>query len=37
MKSIRSIVEKYGGTLNIRAEDGVFRVTVLLPLPKPQD
>ncbi len=31
--SIRRIVEKYGGTISIQAENHMFRLNVLLPLP----
>lgn len=33
VKSIRLIVERYGGTLTFGAEDGVFRMMIMLPLP----
>lgn len=38
MKSIRAVVEKYGGDLSIVAGDGVFRLNILLPVSqgKPQ-
>lgn len=34
VKSIRMIAQKYGGALSIRAEKGVFTLTVLLPVPE---
>lgn len=34
MKSIRMIAEKYGGTFSFSAQEGLFRVTVLFPLPQ---
>ena len=34
MKSIRNVVEKYGGTLVIKAEGGIFRLNILLPMGK---
>lgn len=33
MKSIRMIVERLGGVLSVRAEDQVFSLNVMLPLP----
>lgn len=33
VKSIRTTVEKHGGSVSIQAEDGVFRLCALLPLP----
>ena len=32
VKSIRMIVERYGGVMSIRARDGVFTLSILLPL-----
>ena len=32
-KSIRSIVDKYGGSLTIESEDGWYRLRILFPLP----
>ncbi len=32
MKSIRFIVDRFGGVLNVRAENGVFNLDILLPL-----
>ncbi len=32
MKSIGSIVERFGGVLSVRAENGVFHLDILLPL-----
>lgn len=32
-RSMRLIAERYGGTLECRAEDGVFHLNVLIPLP----
>lgn len=34
IKSMRYIVEEYGGTLNISAEDHLFYLTIVLPLQK---
>lgn len=34
MMSIRMICEKYGGALNTRAEDGVFYLNILIPIPE---
>ena len=33
IKSIRSIAERYGGTMNISTEDGIFLLSVLIPIP----
>ncbi len=33
-RSIRSIVERYGGTLVMRQEDGVFHADIIMPLPE---
>ena len=33
MRSIREIVTRYGGTMDISVEDGVFLLCILLPLP----
>lgn len=33
-KSIRNVVEKYGGTMVINASDNIFRLNILLPVPK---
>ena len=33
LKSIRIVVEKYDGDLSLSAEDGLFRLNILLPLP----
>lgn len=33
-RSIRMLTEKYGGDLQIEAEDGVFRLSILLPVPE---
>ena len=30
MKSMRAIAQKYGGELTVKAEDGVFRLTIWL-------
>lgn len=30
MRSMRAIVERYGGTLVVRAEDGVFHLDIML-------
>ena len=32
LKSIRYAVEKYGGVMNVQAEDGVFRLKILMPV-----
>ena len=37
MKSIKSIVEKYEGSLTVKAQDGWFELRVLLPAPKEQE
>lgn len=34
MKSIRSIVEKYGGSMTVKAQDGWFELRILLPVPR---
>lgn len=34
MRSLRLVAERYGGTLTVNAEDGIFRLFVLLPLPE---
>lgn len=34
MKSIRSIVEKYNGSLTIKAQDGWFELRILIPVPQ---
>lgn len=31
IKSIRQIVEKYGGTMKLQVEDGMFQVNILIP------
>lgn len=36
MKSIRSIVEKYDGSMTVKAQDGWFELRVLLPVPEGQ-
>ncbi len=33
IKSIQSITERYGGTMNISTEDGIFLLSVLIPIP----
>lgn len=33
-RSIRTLTEKYGGDMQIKAEDGVFQLSILLPIPK---
>ena len=33
VKSIRSVAERYGGIMNISAEDGIFLLSILIPLP----
>lgn len=35
MKSIRSIVEKYGGSMTVKAQDGWFELRVLIPIADP--
>ena len=34
LRSVRRIVNKYGGTLLIKSEDGMFQVNILLQLTK---
>lgn len=34
LKSIRMIVERYGGTMSVSAEDDIFRLSVLIPQPE---
>ncbi len=34
MKSIQSIVEKYNGSMTVKAADGWFELRILLPIPK---
>lgn len=34
IRSIKEIVEKYEGTLNIRVQDGSFILTILFPIPE---
>ena len=34
MKSIRYIVEKYDGSLSVKAKDGIFRLDILFPWKK---
>ena len=34
MSSMRYIVEKYGGGMNIYAGDGIFRVSIVIPVPR---
>ena len=34
MKSIRSVAEKYGGSMTVKVQDGWFELRVLLPAPK---
>lgn len=36
MRSIENMVKKYNGQLNIRAEDGIFSLSILIPIPKKQ-
>lgn len=36
LKSIRDIARKYGGDITVRAEEGAFMLTVLLPIPVAQ-
>ncbi|MCD8340978.1 MAG: ATP-binding protein [Clostridiales bacterium] len=33
LKSIRSITERYGGVMDIAAEDNIFRLNILIPIP----
>lgn len=33
VSSIRSITQRYGGTMDISAEDGIFLLSILIPLP----
>ena len=37
MKSIRSIVEKYDGSMTVKAQDGWFELRVLFPVPEGQE
>ncbi|MEE0103839.1 MAG: ATP-binding protein [Christensenellales bacterium] len=32
-RSIRTLTEKYGGDLKISAENGIFRLSIMLPIP----
>ena len=32
MKSIRSIVEKYNGSMTVKAQDGWFELRILFPV-----
>ena len=32
MRSIQMLTEKYGGDLQIRAEDGIYTLSIMLPL-----
>ena len=34
MKSIRSVVEKYNGSMTVKAEDGWFELRLLFPVPQ---
>lgn len=34
MKSIQSIVEKYNGSMTIKAENGWFELRILFPVPR---
>ena len=36
LKSIRMIAEKYDGVFSYKAENGLFRVSVLFPVPEPR-
>ena len=36
MKSIRSIVEKYNGSMTVKVQDGWFELRILLPLQNPE-
>ncbi|WP_373214534.1 ATP-binding protein [Ruminococcus sp. 5_1_39BFAA] len=33
VRSIKAMAEKYGGSIHIKAEDGIFTLTILIPLP----
>ena len=33
LKSIRAVVERYGGTMSVAAEDGIFQLSILVPRP----
>ena len=33
VKSVKMIAEKYGGNFTLGAKDGIFRVSILFPLP----
>ena len=34
MKSIRSIVEKYEGSMTVKVQDGWFELRILIPVPE---
>ena len=36
LKSIVSIVELYGGTAEVKAEDGIFLLSLIIPIPLDQ-
>lgn len=36
MRSIQNIVKRYNGQISIRAEDGIFSLSIFIPIPKKQ-
>ena len=36
VKSVKLIAEKYGGNFTLSAKDGIFRVSILFPVPNPE-
>jgi len=36
MQSIRLLTEKYKGSLKVKQDEGVFRLSIMLPIPKEQ-
>ena len=37
MKSIQSIVDKYGGSMTVKAQDGWFELRILFPIPQKEE
>lgn len=37
MKSIKMLAEKYGGEMSVYTDEDVYRLTILLPLPPPEE
>ncbi len=33
VRSIKAMAEKYGGSIHVKADDGIFTMTILIPLP----